>query len=100
MKKRLRQFLHPLHIYVEKFLLLSATSNIRKAQHKQKKDLDRHHLSNSEILGDLILLRNNITTKQKTEMKESFHMYGLFLISFPKLHPKELESLKNETVRY
>ena len=27
----------------------SATSNIRKAQDKQKKDVDRRHLSNSQI---------------------------------------------------
>ena len=34
----------------------SATSNIRKAQGKQKRN-DRHHLSNSEIkAGDLYLI--------------------------------------------
>ena len=37
----------------------SATSNIRKAQDKQR-DFDRCHLSNSEIkMGDLTLLNNN-----------------------------------------
>ena len=38
----------------------SVTSNIRKAQDKQKKDFDRRHLSNSEIkVEDLIFLRSN-----------------------------------------
>ena len=38
----------------------STTSNIRKAQDKQKKDFNRRNLSNSEIkVGDHILLRNN-----------------------------------------
>ena len=77
----------------------SATSKIRKAQDKQtKKDFDRRHLSNNEIkVEDLILLRNN---KRKDIKEESFHLHGLVLISSPKLHLKELQRLKNETVRY
>ena len=54
MKKRLRQFLHSL-ARIRREIHESATSNIRKARHKQKKDFDRCHLSNREIkVGDLI----------------------------------------------
>ena len=46
----------------------SATSNIIKAQDKQKKNFDRGHLSNSEVeLVDLILY---VTTKGKDKREE------------------------------
>ena len=60
----------------------SATTNIRKAQDKQKKDFDGHHIFNSKIkVGDLMLLR-----------KFSFAWLGPY-ISFPKLHPKKIKRL-------
>ena len=59
----------------------SATSNSRKAQHKQKKDFDRCHLSNSKIkVVDLILLRNN-KRKDRKEGKFSFAWFSRYIVS-------------------
>ena len=78
----------------------SATSNIRKAQHKQNKDFARCHLSNSKIKVVDLILSYYVTTKEKTERKGSFHLHGLVVMSFQKLHPKEFQRLKNEMMRY
>ena len=76
----------------------SPTSNIRKAQDKQKEDFDRPHLSNSAIKVEyLVLLRNN---KRKDRKKGKVSFAWLVLILLPKLHPNELQRLKNKTVRY
>ena len=57
----------------------SPTSNIRKAQDKQKEDFDRLHLSNSAIKVEyLVLLRNN----KRKDRKERFHLHGLSLYCF------------------
>ena len=62
----------------------SATSII-KARVKQKKAFNQRSFSISRIrVGDLILLRNN----KRKDREQSFHLHGLVLISFPKLHPK------------
>ena len=62
-----------------------ATSNIRKAQDKGKRVLDQ------------LLLRK---TKENTGREKIFHLHGLVFILFPKLHPNELQLLKNKMVRY
>ena len=70
----------------------SATINIRKAQDKQKKGFDRHHLSNSEIkVGDLILLLNN-KRKDRKGGKFLFTWLGPYIIS--KVIPKGTTKLK------
>ena len=63
----------------------SATSNIRKAQGKQKR-LDQRHLSNSEInVGDLILLRND---KRKYRMRGKFSFAWLRPYIVSEITPK------------
>ena len=63
-----------------------------------KKDFDRRRLSSSEIqVGDIILLYNN---KRKDKKEGKFSLHDLVLLSFPKLHSRELQRLKNEKVRY
>ena len=70
----------------------SATINIRKAQDKQKKGFDRHHLSNSEIkVGDLILLLNN-KRKDRKGGKFLFTWLGPYIVS--KVTPKGTTKLK------
>ena len=91
MEKLLKKFFSPLHVYVEKFINLQL-SNIRKAQDKQKKDLDRHHLSNSEMkVGDLILLSNN-KRKDRKGGKFSFAWLGPYIVS--EITPKLVATLK------
>ena len=86
MKKRLRQFLHPLYVYVEKFMNLQLVTY--KGLKTSKKDFDRRRLSSSEIqVGDLILLYNN---KRKDKKEGKFSLHDLVLLSFPKLHSREL----------
>ena len=75
-----------------------SATGIIKAQVKQKKAFIRCSFSISRIrVGDLILLRNN----KRKDREQGFHLHGLVLIPFPKLHPKgEVKHPKNETVRY
>ena len=40
------------------------------------------------------ILSYYVTTKEKTKREESFCLYGLVLILFPKLNPKKLQRLK------
>ena len=57
------------------------TSNITKAQDKQKKDFDRSYLSNNKIkVGDLILLRNNKKNDRKVG-KFSFTWLCPYIVS-------------------
>ena len=56
----------------------SATRNIRKAQDKQKKGIDRRHLLNNEI--KVGILSYCVITKEKTEREEGFHLDGLHYI--------------------
>ena len=59
----------------------SETSNIRKAQDKQKNDFDRRRLSSSKIkVGDYILLCNN-KRKGRKGGKLSFAGLGLYIVS-------------------
>ena len=62
-----------------------SATGIIKAQVKRKKAFIRCSFSISRIsLGDLILLRNN----KRKDREQGFHLHGLVLIPFPKLHPK------------
>ena len=59
----------------------SAISNIRKVHDEQKKDFDRHHLSNCKIkMRDLILLRNS-KRRDRKGWKFSFAWLGHYIVS-------------------
>ena len=76
----------------------SATSNIRKAQDKQRKDFDRRHLPNSEMkVGNLILFRIN---KRKDIKRGRFSFAWLDRYIVSEITPKGVTTLKNETVKY
>ena len=77
----------------------SATSNIRNAQDKQKKDFDQRHLSNTEIkVGDLlcnniILLYNN---KRKDKKRGKFSSAWLDTYITSEITPKGVTLLKKQ----
>ena len=75
----------------------SITSNIRKAQDKQKKTFIDVMFPTTKFKWEIISYY--VTTKEKTEKEESFHLHGLVIISFPRKHPNELQRLKNEMMR-
>ena len=75
----------------------SATSNIRKAQDRQKRTFIDAIFPTAKLKWEI--LSYYVTTEEKTEREESFHSHGLVPISFPKLHAEELQHLKNKTVR-
>ena len=70
----------------------SATSNIRNAQDKQKKDFDQRHLSKTEIkVEDLILLCNN---KRKDKKGGKFSSAWLDTYIASEITPKGVTLLK------
>ena len=72
----------------------SATSNIRNAQDKQKKDFDQRHLSNTEIkVRDLILLCNN---KRKDKKGGKFSSAWLDTYIASEITPKGVTLLKKQ----
>ena len=72
----------------------SATSNIRNAQDKQKKDFDQRHLSKTEIkVGDLILLCNN---KRKDKKGGKFSSAWLDTYIASEITPKGVTLLKKQ----
>ena len=70
MKKRLRQFLYPPYVYVEKFMNLQLVKQEKLKASKQKKTLIDAIFPTAKLKWEI--LSYYVTTKEKTERKKVF----------------------------